>query len=156
MDFDWSIKLGLILILLLSSAFFSGSEVALFLLDQKKLDSNFNKSGIIYRYLHNLISFPRRLLVTILIGNTVVNVSLSIIAVSIAFDFANHFNYSIDIILPIQILLITILILLFGELFPKVLASKNPVKFARIIAIPLNICSIIIYPVAESLTEIIK
>ena len=39
---------------------------------------------------------------------------------------------------------------------PKVLASKNPVKFARLIAIPLNICSIIIYPVAESFTEIIK
>ena len=156
MDFDWSIKLGLILILLLSSAFFSGSEVALFSLDQKKLDSTFNKTGIIYRYLLSLINSPRRLLVTILIGNTVVNVSLSIISVSIAFDFAKHFNYSIDIILSIQILIVTVLILLFGELFPKVLASKNPIKFAKIIAIPLNICSIIIYPVAESLTEIIK
>ena len=156
MDFDWSIKLGLILILLLCSAFFSGSEVALFSLDQKKLDSSFNKTGIIYRYLLSLINSPRRLLVTILIGNTVVNVSLSIISVSIAFDFAKHFNYSIDIILSIQILIVTILILLFGELYPKVLASKNPIKFAKIIAIPLNICSIIIYPVAESLTEIIK
>lgn len=156
MDFDWSIKLSLIFFLLLSSAFFSGSEVALFSLDQKKLDSNLNKSGIINRYLLHLISFPRRLLVTILIGNTIVNVALSIISVSIALDFANHFNYSVDIILSIQILLITVLILLFGELIPKVLASKNPVKFARVIAIPLNICSIVIYPVAESFTEIIK
>jgi CBS domain containing-hemolysin-like protein len=39
---------------------------------------------------------------------------------------------------------------------PKVFASKNPVKFAKLIAIPLNICSIIIYPVAETITEVIK
>lgn len=156
MDFDWSIKLALIFVLLLSSAFFSGSEVALFSLDRKHLDSGLDKTGITYRYLINLINFPRRLLVTILIGNTLVNVAVSIVAVSLAIDFAEYFNLSLDIILIIQIILITILILLFGELFPKVVASKNPFAFAKAIAVPLNICNIIIYPVAETITEIIK
>lgn len=156
MEVEWFVKLFIILILLLGSAFFSGSEVALFSLDKKKLDSNFNRSGIIYRYLINLISYPRRLLVTILIGNTIVNVAASIVAVSIAIDLSNLFNISLDLLLTFQILVITILILLFGELFPKMIASKNPVKFAKYIAVPLNICTIIIYPVAEIIAEILR
>lgn len=156
MDIDWFVKIAFIFLLLLGSAFFSGSEVALFLLDKRKLDSNFNKNGIIHRYLFNLISFPRRLLVTILIGNTIVNVAVSIIAVSIAFDAANYFNVSLDLVLTLQIILVTFLILIFGELLPKVVASKNPVLFAKVIAVPLNFCSILIYPVAEMLTEMIK
>jgi gliding motility-associated protein GldE len=156
LDFDWSIKLAIIFFLLLGSAFFSGSEVALFSLDRKNLESGLDKSGIIYRYLTNLINFPRRLLVTILVGNTLVNVAVSIVAVSLAIDISNYTHISLDIVLTIQIVLITILILLFGELFPKVIASKNPLKFAKMIAIPLNYCSIVIYPVSEIITEIIK
>lgn len=152
----WSLKLLIILFLLLASAFFSGSEVALFSLDKKKLDSNFKRPGLIYRYLTNLISFPKRLLVTILIGNTIVNVAASIVAVSLALDVANYFSLPIDLLLTIQILLITILVLLFGELFPKMIASQNPVKFAKYIAIPMNIYSIIIYPVAEFITEMLR
>lgn len=156
MEVEWFVKLFIILILLLGSAFFSGSEVALFSLDKKKLDSNFNRSGIIYRYLINLISYPRRLLVTILIGNTIVNVAASIVAVSIAIDLSNYLNISLDILLTFQILVITVLILLLGELFPKMIASKNPVRFAKYIAVPLNICTIIIYPIAESIAEILR
>jgi len=152
----WSLKLLIILFLLIASAFFSGSEVALFSLDKKKLDSNFNKVGLIYRYLTNLISFPKRLLVTILIGNTIVNVAASIIAVSIALDIAKHLNLPVDLVLTFQILLITILILLFGELFPKMIASQNSIKFAKYIAVPLNIFSIIIYPVSEFITEMLR
>jgi len=156
LDIDWSIKLAIIFVLLLGSAFFSGSEVALFSLDRKNLEAISDKSGVIYRYLTNLINFPRRLLVTILVGNTLVNVAVSIVAVSLAIDISNYFYISLDVILSVQIILITILILIFGELFPKVIASKNPFKFAKFIAIPLNYCSILIYPVAESITEIIK
>jgi gliding motility-associated protein GldE len=156
LDFDWTIKLAIIFILLLGSAFFSGSEVALFSLDRKNLESGLDRSGIIYRYLTNLINFPRRLLVTILVGNTLVNVAVSIVSVSLAIDISNYYKISLDIVLAIQIVLITVLILLFGELFPKVIASKSPLNFAKMIAIPLNYCSIVIYPVAEMITEIIK
>jgi gliding motility-associated protein GldE len=156
LEIEWFVKLILIFILLLVSAFFSGSEVALFSLDQKKLKSNFNQAGILYRYLTNLISYPRRLLVTILIGNTLVNVAVSILAVSIALDFASDFNLPVDIVVTIQILIITILVLLFGELLPKLIASKNPIMFSRIAAVPLNFISTIIYPVSEIITELIR
>jgi putative hemolysin len=156
LEIEWLLKIIIIFILLLGSAFFSGSEVALFSLDKKKLYSNFKHSGIIYRYLISLISFPKRLLVTILIGNTIVNVAASIVGVSIALDISHQFDLSIDLLLTIQILLITILVLLFGELLPKIIASKNPIIVAKIVAIPLNICSIIIYPIAEFITELLR
>jgi gliding motility-associated protein GldE len=156
LDFDWTLKIVLIFILLLGSAFFSGSEVALFSLDRKHLESGLDKTGFIYRYLNNLINFPRRLLVTILVGNTLVNVAVSIVAVSLAVDFSVYYSISMDIVLFIQIIILTILILLFGELFPKVVASKNSLAFAKLIAIPLNYFSILIHPFAETLTEIIR
>ncbi len=156
MDIDWLVKASLIFFLLFCSAFFSGSEVALFSLDQKKLKDHFNQSGIILRYLTNLLNFPRRLLVTILIGNTLVNVAVSILAVSLALDFADYYHYSVDIVIAAQILIITILVLLFGELIPKLFASKNPVLFSKVIAIPLNLISIVLFPISEVITEIIR
>lgn len=156
MDIDWAIKLITLLLLLLVSAFFSGSEVALFSLDKKKIESNFKKNKILSRYLINLINFPRRLLVTILIGNTLVNVAASIVGVLLALDMAEKLSVSTELALTIQIVLLTILVLIFGELFPKVAATKNPVLFSRIVAIPLYYFNIIIYPATEFITEVIR
>jgi gliding motility-associated protein GldE len=156
LDIDWLVKSGVLVILIIGSAFFSGSEVALFSLDKKKIDSNFKKNKIINRYLTNLINFPRRLLVTILIGNTLVNVAASIVAVYIAFDAANYFNIPTEIALTFQIVLLTIAVLIFGELFPKVAAAKNIVMFSKIIAVPMYFFNIVIYPVAEFITEAIR
>lgn len=141
---------------MLVSAFFSGSEVALFSLDKKKIESNFKSNKIISRYLLNLINFPRRLLVTILIGNTLVNVAASIVAVLLALDIAEKLSISTELALTIQIIVLTILVLIFGELFPKVTATKNPFLFSKVIAIPLYYFNIVIYPAAEFITEVIR
>ncbi len=153
---QWYYKLSLLIFLFFLSAFFSGSEVALFSLDKKKIKKNLSSNPIIYRYLNSLIEHPRRLLVTVLIGNTIANVGASIIAVSIALDIAASTLYSTNIVLTIEIVLLTILIIIFGELVPKVWASKRPLALAKIVAIPLYWTSVIFYPVAEILTEFIK
>lgn len=156
MDIDWSIKLGILVCLILGSAFFSGSEVALFSLDKKKIESSFKENSILSRYLLNLINFPRRLLVTILIGNNLVNVAASILSVFLAFEAAEYFSIPVEIALTIQIVLLTVLVLIFGELFPKVIATKNPLRFSKIIAVPMYYFNIILYPVAELITEMIR
>lgn len=156
MDIDWSLKAGILLVLIVGSAFFSGSEIALFSLDKKKVENNFKPNSVISRYILSLINFPRRLLVTILIGNTVVNVAASIVAVFLAFDAADYFSITLEIALTIQIMILTFLVLIFGELFPKAAATKNPYLFSRIIAVPMYYFNIIIYPVAELITEFIK
>ena len=156
MDVGWQTKIILLLLLFILSAFFSGSEVALFSLDKRKLKNNLAGRPVTGRYLLLLLEHPRRLLVTILIGNTIVNVAASILAVTLTLEAAIHFNYPRDLALTVQIVLLTILIVLFGELTPKVWANKNPLTFSRIVCIPLYWINVLFYPVAETLTEIIK
>lgn len=101
------------------------------------------------------MDFPRRLLVTILIGNNIINVASSIIAVIIVLDIAESFNISPDIALSVQIIVLTALILLFGEITPKVFAAKNPILFTKIIIIPFYWISAILFPISETISEII-
>ncbi len=156
METDRIFYLLFFFLLLIFSGFFSGSEVAFFSLNKKKVDRHFRNNPVIHRYILTLINFPRRLLVTILIGNTLVNVALSIIAVIIALDFANLFKININLVITIQIVLTTLLVLLFGELLPKMLATRNQIKFAKYAAVPVYIISSILYPLSEFITELIK
>ena len=156
MNFGWQYKLGFLLFLFFLSAFFSGSEVALFSLDKKKLQITFESNPFIRRYLQNLLDFPRRLLVTILLGNTLINVAASIIAVSLAIDYSHETGFPRNIALTIEIFCLTLCILIFGELIPKIWAAKNPIAFAKLISIPLYWLNVILFPVSEILTEAIR
>jgi magnesium and cobalt exporter, CNNM family len=153
---DWQTKIFALLVLFIASAFFSGSEIALFSLNRKNLKNEFSANQLIGRYIFQLLQYPRRLLVTILIGNTIVNVAASIIAVSLALELAQHLSISKELALTIQIALLTLFIVIFGELIPKVAASKNPISFSKFCAIPLYLMNIILYPVSETITETIR
>src|SRR5690606_6104100 len=154
-DTDWLFRVILLLIFLFLSAFFSGSEVALFSIERKKVKS-YGFNPLIERYLVSLIDSPRRLLVSILIGNTIVNVAASIIAVSLTLDLIDVTGLSEELLLTLQIIILTILVILFSELTPKVWASKSPVSFSKFAAIPLYWFCTIIFPVAEIITEFIR
>ncbi len=156
MHIDWPYKFILLIIAFFFSAFFSGSEVSLFSIDRKKIKDHLEEHPITGRYLSQLLDHPRRLLVTILIGNTVVNVAASIIAVSFVIDYAKLSNISLNILLPIQIILLTFLMVIFCELAPKVWASKRPISFAKFAAFPLYWVSVVLFPIAETITELIK
>jgi gliding motility-associated protein GldE len=156
LDFGWLLKLSLLILSLLLSAFFSGSEVALFTLDKKKLRELKKSNRLVGSYILSMLENPKRLLVTILLGNTIANISASIIAVLIALDAAEYFNISVQVVLLIQIVLLTIIILFVGEVTPKFLANKFPVQFARLAAVPLYWFSIIFYPIAKIVTDLLK
>ncbi|MFA3781883.1 hemolysin family protein [Melioribacteraceae bacterium 4301-Me] len=156
MDNDWLIRVILLIILILFSALFSGSEVALFSLSQKDVKEFLRTNKIVGKYILNLLEYPRRLLVNILLGNTIVNVSASIIAVSIALDAAKILNLSVGFVLTIQIVLLTTIILLFGELTPKIWATKKPLQFAKVVAVPLYWIGIIFYPISKILTDSLR
>ncbi|NWG27740.1 MAG: HlyC/CorC family transporter [Ignavibacteriaceae bacterium] len=153
---EWLYHVVLLLILFLLSAFFSSSEVAFFSIKKKELDEEFKSSDTISRYVSNLLAFPRRLLITILVGNTLANVAISIISVSLVLEIARLYQVKVNVILTIQIILITIIILLFGELLPKVFASKHPKLTIKINVFPLYLISVIIYPVSEIIAETIR
>lgn len=156
MEVGWFNRIFALIVLLLFSALFSGSEVALFSLDEKKIDGFKSNSGIVGKYIVQLLQYPKRLLVTILIGNTLANVAASIISVSIALEIAELYSIAVDIVLLAQIIILTILVILFAEVTPKVLANKYSVAFAKVIAIPLYWVNVLINPVSKVLANAIK
>jgi len=156
LEFGWSIKIFLLLICFVLSAFFSGSEVALFSFDKKKTREFKKQHKIIGSYLQSLLENPRRLLVTILIGSTIANVAASIIAVMLALEAALIFNITVELALLIQIPLLTILILFLGEITPKLWANKYPSQFIRVAALPLYWLGIILYPISKILTDLLR
>ena len=156
MDTEWQFKLILLLILFIFSAFFSGSEIALFSLNRTKIKELFKDYPVLSGYVQNLLQYPRRLLVTILIGNTIVNVGVAIASVSLVLANIDAIGISQDLAITLQIIIITILIVIFGELVPKVWAAKNPVSFSKAIIFPLYWIAVFIYPVSEIISEIIN
>lgn len=152
----WLYKIISLIILLLLSALFSGSEVALFSLDKEKILTLKNTPKVISEYILSLIEFPRRLLITILLGNTLANVGASIISVSLALDIAADYSLEKDGVLFVQIFVLTVLVLLVGEITPKIWASKRPLQAAKIASVPLYWISVLLYPVSKTLTDLIK
>ncbi len=156
MEVDWFYYIGEIFLFLFLSAFFSGSEVALFSLDKKKIKLVKEKHPLVGGYIENLIEFPRRLLVAVLLGNTVATVAISIISVNFALDISASLAISKEAVLLVQIILITSLILVIGEIIPKIFANKYPVKFTLIVTIPLYWFNVIIYPVSKPISDLLK
>ena len=139
-------------ILVALSALLSGSEVAIFGLSnsQKLKLANDNKNKNSVRIL-KLIENPKKLLATILIGNNLVNVAIVIISSIVVKNILPKEPQSSFTNFIIQVILVTFIILLFGEVIPKVYANSYKIKFSRIMALPLSILKIIFNPLSNLL-----
>ncbi|MEN8125314.1 MAG: gliding motility-associated protein GldE [Bacteroidota bacterium] len=139
---DWPIVISVIslIILLFLSALISGSEIAFFSLSKTDLgnDENINKN---HNIVIDLLSNPQKLLATILISNNFINILFVLIfAYTSDYFFGNIYSKLLRFIL--EIVLVTSLILLFGEVLPKVYANRNALKFAHFMAKPLKILNV--------------
>ncbi|MFW6257209.1 MAG: gliding motility-associated protein GldE [Prolixibacteraceae bacterium] len=126
----------IVIILLLSSALISGSEVAYFSLspsDKKKLSGKKTKKNL--RVLKNLES-PEKLLATILVTNNFVNIGIIILSAYITKNLMS-FGDSPVLKFILQVVVITFILLLFGEILPKVYANHYSLRFSRFMAMPL-------------------
>jgi putative hemolysin len=156
LDTEIIISIVIIAGLLIVSGFFSGSEVAFFSLNQNKLKRHATKRRKADDRVIALLERPRKLLVTILISNTVVNVGIAITAAVLALRLADLFGINPAIMLTIEVIVITLCILIVGEVTPKVVATKMPVEFARFASIPLTFFFTLLYPVSELFLLITK
>lgn len=144
--------LGLIVlvILLLFSALISGSEVAYFSLrpvDKEKLKS---RKGRKYKIVTRFLEKPDRLLATILITNNFVNVGIVILAAFITNSLVD-FSMAPTLGFIVQVVVITFIILLFGEVIPKVYAAYFSYKFAVFMGKPLYVLSKVFKPIGTFL-----
>lgn len=136
-----------IVFFLFSSAMVSAAEVALFSLTSKDLNALAAEDSIKANVITKLLQRPKKLLATILIAN-----NFSHIGVVIIFSFVGTSLFS-AIVNPIlkfttEVILVTFLILLFGEVLPKVYASRNNLKFSKFIARPLLVLDQLLSPVS--------
>ncbi len=138
-------KILFLLLLLLFSGFFSGSEVSLFSLGRvERVRLQEEGTGLVARCLRDLVQDPRRLLITIMIGNEVVNITISALAASFTDDLFSawwHLDVSDRVLLKTlgATALCTPLLLILGEMTPKTLALLHPRRFASGVAVPLRL-----------------
>ncbi len=139
--------MGVMLVLLLFSALVSASEVAFFSITpaQKAMlgESRQGKHVTILA----LLQKPKTLLATILIANNFINVAIIILSTFVLndwVDFGNQFTLQFIV----QVVLVTALLLLFGEIIPKIYAAHNNMRICEWLAFPMRTLGVIFYPIS--------
>ena len=154
---DTTLILGIasVLILLLCSALISGAEVALFSLTQADLEASKEQGSKSIHIITQLLKRPKKLLATILVANNFINIGIVLLFAALSDYFFKETNtklelgfVDIDLVFFIEVIIITFLILLFGEILPKVYANRNNLKFSKIMAHPLKIMDVLFTPVS--------
>ena len=144
-------ELLLFVILLALSAFFSGSETAFFSLNKLQVKEQREDGGAAGRRVARLLARPQRLLVTILVGNTVVNTAAVTLATLLAHSLAEAGGLPLELVIPLEIVAVTLVLLLVAEVTPKVLAFRHNAETARAAALPLQACQALLWPVVKPL-----
>lgn len=141
------ITMAIGLMLLLVSAFMSSSEAAFFSLKPNDIDEIKNSNNAEDITLYKLINNSEKLLATILIGNNLVNIAIVLLlsfSLSQIFDFGS--NKVVEFI--VETVLLTLLLLLFGEIIPKVYAQHKPLSYSRFAANKMTIINNIFSPIS--------
>ncbi|SHG70689.1 gliding motility-associated protein GldE [Winogradskyella jejuensis] len=150
--FNTSLVVSVIVLILLlfCSALISGAEVALFSLTKTDIDTASEENSKTLSLITSLLERPKKLLATILVANNFIN-----IAIVILFAYIGEFLfYSIENSIArflLEVVSATFLILLFGEIIPKIYASRNSLKFAIAMARPLKFLDVIFSPISMPL-----
>ncbi|MEW4923195.1 gliding motility-associated protein GldE [Algibacter sp. 2305UL17-15] len=146
---DVSIVSGFILLFLLlcCSALISGAEVALFSLTRTDIDNHANPENRKFKIILELLERPKKLLATILVANNFINIAVVILFAYLGdFLFRGIANPTLKFVL--EVVVVTFLILLFGEILPKIYASRNNLKFAGFMAYPLKVLDFLLSPIS--------
>lgn len=149
MAIDASIVFGFVLmfLLLLCSALISGAEVALFSLSRTDIEKGLEAKSKRIQIIAKLLERPKKLLATVLVSNNFINIGIVIL---FAYLGSNLFSGITSPVLKftLEVVIVTFLILLFGEILPKIYASRNNLKFAIFMAYPLWVLDVLLSPLS--------
>ncbi|MGD8588502.1 MAG: hemolysin family protein [Chromatiales bacterium] len=141
MDITLIFELVLFVLLMLLSGFFSSSETSLFSLNKLQLEQMRRDDNKRIALIERLLSEPRRLIVTILIGNEFVNVAASVISAAIVIQLMGAENKLFNLFIMVPVLL------LVGEITPKTLAIRHNSAFASFQSKPIDLFARMIAPI---------
>ncbi|MEQ8521666.1 MAG: gliding motility-associated protein GldE [Vicingaceae bacterium] len=143
---DWIVLFVIIIVLLASSGLISGSEVAFFRIGPYEREALRTTESAKSKLILQLLDHPRTLLATILVANNFVNIGVVILSsyvVNTIFVFGGNVIFQF----VFEVVIITVMLLLIGEVLPKVYAMKQGNKIAGLMALPLLVLSKLFYPI---------
>ena len=148
-------------ILLACSALISGAEVAFFSLTRSDIDNGLEQKSPVFHIISILLERPKKLLATILVANNFINIATVLLFATISktiFEGRNMtvavFNLKLDLAFMFDVVVATFLILLFGEILPKIYANRNRIKFAMFMAQPLKFLDVLFSPISLPMRSI--
>ncbi len=146
-----------ILLCLLGSAFFSGTEIAYTSLSKMKLKKESeNPSSPIWKLISFIYNHYDNALSTVLIGNNLVNIGATVIMTFIAIDIGEGLSLSPEQVSPIVTVIMTVIILIVGEITPKMIARRANEGFAKMAAYPVIVLMVIFFPLVWISSMIVK
>ena len=149
-DGIFALKWCILVILLSCSALISGAEVALFGLSKTDLKSVKEENTKTGNTLLRLLSKPKKLLATILIANNAINIGIVLFFSDIGDTLFSNVNQMllglVSVRFLLEVVVATFLILMFGEILPKIYANRNRMQFAHFMALPLRVFDYLFTP----------
>ncbi|WP_405209220.1 gliding motility-associated protein GldE [Aquimarina sp. LLG6339-5] len=147
-----AINLLALILLLICSALISGSEVSLFSLTPSDLKIEGEEETANQKIISKLLGKPKKLLATILVANNFINIAIVLLFDALGEIYFKDLNIVwwgwMDVRFVVEVIIVAFLILLFGEILPKIYASRNKVKFANFMARPLRVLDWVITPIS--------
>jgi gliding motility-associated protein GldE len=146
------VSIVVLLVLLVCSALISGTEVAFFSLAPSDLEAGEEKaSSKKLEIVRKLLTKPKKLLATILVANNFINIAIVLLFDSmtdVLFAGINSVFFGISTRFILEVGVVTFLILLFGEILPKVYASRNKLSFSIFMSYPIHVLDVLLTPIS--------
>jgi len=156
-DFSQLSSIFILFVLLICSALISGAEVAFFSLTPANFITENGKRSNAQKIVVKLLDKPKKLLATILVANNTINIAIVLLFDLLTDEYFGRMDstfFGIDFRFLVEVGVITFLILLFGEILPKVYASRNNVKFSNMMAHPMNILDTLFSPLSTPMRAV--
>ncbi len=155
-----ALKFIILVVLLLCSALISGAEVAFFGLSQTELNTIDEEKTAKGKIVVGLLGKPKKLLATILVANNAINIGIVLLFNSIGDTIFSSINYQLFGLVSVRFLLevvvATFLILMFGEILPKIYANRNSRQFAHFMAYPLKVLDVLFTPLSGPMNALAR
>lgn len=152
-NFEFIVGIILIVALLVCSALISGAEVAFFSLTRSDIDKGLEEKSTAFQIISRLLERPKKLLATILVANNFINIAIVILFASVGKYIFHQITIG-WIRFALEVVVVTFLILLFGEIIPKIYANRNRIKFVMFMAQPVRFLDVFFSPISLPMRSI--
>lgn len=146
-----TILIFILLVLFLLSFLLAGAEVAFFSMSLKDINMLKTRQQPSYRRIVNLLESPKTLLASMLIANCLVNIGIILISNSLMNEWASALGLHPVIEFLLKVILVSAVLVMFGEMLPKVWATHHKIWFASTASMVVDICNSIFFKVSKSL-----